>query len=209
MGKIKYYISRLLNRRPASVMNSFIDKRASVGNGAQIVNSYIGAYSYVYNSKIINCKIGAFSSIAEECTIGGGSHPITWVSTSPVFYSGHNVLGINFSNNKYVEYKQTTIGNDVWIGSKCLIKGGVTIGNGAIVGMGSVVLHDIPPYEIWAGNPARKIRDRFNDEYKKLLDEVKWWEFSNDELMKNGIYFNNIEKFLKKLLWREQKDEQS
>ena len=139
---IKYVISRILNRRPVSVKNSKINKTASVGNGSQIVNSTIGRYSYIYGSKVIHTNIGSFCSIASDCVIGGGKHPTNWVSSSPVFYQGKNVLNRNFSKQKFDEYINTVIENDVWIGSKCLIKSGITIGNGAIIGMGSVVTHD-------------------------------------------------------------------
>ena len=56
------------------------------------------------------------------------------------------------------------VGDDVWIGAASVILSGVTIGRGAIVAAGSVVTKDIPPCEIWGGNPARKIRDRFDSE---------------------------------------------
>ena len=192
----RYMLARLLSRRPIAVRNSNIDKRASIGNGAQVVNSNIGKYTYVYESKVIDTDIGSFCSIAADCTIGGGSHPTDWVSSSPVFYRGNNVLNKNFSNNEYSEYRRTKIGNDVWIGSKCLIKGGVTIGNGAIVGMGSVVTHDIPPYEIWAGNPAKCIRKRFDEEVITKLLEIKWWNFDDELLETNGAHFNDVHNFI-------------
>lgn len=197
IDKIRYMFSRAISRKPSAKKNSKIDKTAAVGNGAQIVNSTIGRYTYIYESKLINTDVGSFCSIAADCTIGGGSHPTNWVSTSPVFYSGKNSLKKNFSVNVYDEFKKTIIENDVWIGSKCLIKSGVKIGNGAIVGMGSVVTHDIPPYEIWAGNPARKISNRFSDDITKELCKNKWWEMDDKTLVKLGKYFNNPELFLK------------
>lgn len=189
--KIMYYGARLLNRRPASVYQSSIDKKAAVGNGAQIYNSSIGRYSYIYNSKVINAEVGQFCSIAEDCTIGGGAHPVNWVSTSPVFYTGKNSLKANFSNNSFDEYARTIIGNDVWIGSKCLVKGGVKIGDGAIVGMGSVVTHDIPPFEIWAGNPAKFIRKRFTEDVVEKIQDIKWWNWSENELKQFGDLFKD------------------
>lgn len=60
----------------------------------------------------------------------------------------------------------TIVGNDVWIGTNSIIVGGVKIGNGSIVAAGSVVTKDIPPCEIWGGNPAKRIRDRFSVEEK-------------------------------------------
>lgn len=196
VGKIQYYFARFLDRRPVAVYGSIVDKTASVGNGAQIYNSKIGRYTYVFNSKVINTDVGGFCSIAEDCTIGGGAHPISWISTSPAFYSGKNSLHVNFSENEFNEYLRTTIGNDVWIGSKCLVKGGVTIGDGAIIGMGSVVTHDVPPYEIWAGNPARLIRERFDAETVRKLLDLCWWNWDENKLRELGDTFSSPEDFL-------------
>jgi Acetyltransferase (isoleucine patch superfamily) len=55
----------------------------------------------------------------------------------------------------------TRIGNDVWIGYGATVLQGVTIHDGAIIAAGSVVTKDVEPYSIYAGNPARKIRNRF------------------------------------------------
>lgn len=73
--------------------------------------------------------------------------------------------------------KITTIGNDVWIGANAIIRQGITIGNGAIIGAGSIVTHDVPPYTIVYGSPARVQKQRF--ENKKLEEKVsksKYWE---------------------------------
>ncbi len=59
-------------------------------------------------------------------------------------------------------WKPTIIGNDVWVGYGAIILNGVTIGDGVIVAAGSVVVKDVPPYTIVAGNPARFLCDRFN-----------------------------------------------
>lgn len=197
LPNIKYILARLLSRRPAAIRGSVIDPRAAVGNGAVIVNSSVGKYSYIYDSGLIGTEMGAFCSIAGGCSIGGGKHPTDWVSSSPVFYKGKNVLKKNFSQNAFPEYAKTTIGNDVWIGSKCLIKGGVTIGDGAIIGMGSVVTHDVPPYEIWAGNPAKCIRKRFDDETIARLLELKWWDWEDEKLEKYGDHFRDPQALLK------------
>lgn len=52
------------------------------------------------------------------------------------------------------------IGNDVWIAASCVVVGGVTLGSGAVIGAGSVVLEDVPPGAIAVGNPARVVRYR-------------------------------------------------
>lgn len=194
--KLRYGLARVWNKKPCMIRNSYIHKKASVGNGAQFVDSTIGRYSYLWGTSAVKTDIGAFCSIAAGSSIGGGSHPTDWASSSPVFYKGKNVLKKNFSKNEYVEFRKTVIGNDVWIGSKCLIKGGVTIGDGAIIGMGSVVTKDVPPYEIWAGNPAKCIRKRFDDETIAALLASKWWELPDDELARCGELFDDPQKFL-------------
>lgn len=196
LDKIRYGIARLVSRRPSAIRGSVIDKKANIGNGAQIVNCNIGKYTYIHGASVVNAEIGAFCSIAAGSIIGGGSHPTDWVSSSPVFYKGRNVLRTNFSQNEYIEYKDTIIGNDVWIGSNCHIKGGLNIGHGAVIGMGSVVTKDVPPYEIWAGNPAHFIRKRFDDETIEKLLELKWWDLSEEKLKELGDEFNAPKRFI-------------
>ena len=196
MKSFRYILARALSRRPAAIRDSKIDETAKIGNGAQIVSCEIGKYTYLFESIAVHTKIGAFCSIAEGCIIGGGKHPTDWVSSSPVFYRGNNVLKKNFSQNEFTEYEKTVIGNDVWIGSNCLVKAGVRIGDGAIVGMGSVVTHDVPPYEIWAGNPAHCIRKRFDDQTIARLQKLNWWAWDDQKLQAYGDLFSDPEKLL-------------
>lgn len=69
------------------------------------------------------------------------------------------------------------IGNDVWIGLDATIMPGITIGDGAIIGAKSVVTHDVEPYTVVAGNPARVIKKRFDDEIIKRLLKIQWWNW--------------------------------
>ena len=85
---------------------------------------------------------------------------------------------------------------DVWIGAGVTVLSGITIGVGAVVGAGSVVTHDIPPYEIWAGNPAKKIRNRFDEETSKALLQTTWWEWSDEKIGKYSHLFDNPQKFI-------------
>ena len=90
------------------------------------------------------------------------------------------------------------IGNDCWIGSNVVITAKChSIGNGAVVGAGSIVTHDVEPYSVVAGNPARKIKKRFNDNEIDMLEKSKWYELTPDillrfyELKDNPIAFAN------------------
>ena len=77
---------------------------------------------------------------------------------------------------------KTRIGNDVWIGQNSTILPGVHIGDGAIIGLNSVVGSDVDPYTIVAGNPAKVIRKRFDNQLIKLLLKLKWWDKSVQEI---------------------------
>lgn len=182
------------------IIDSDINKKAAILNGCRVYYSKIDKYSYVgRNSVVINAKIGKFTSIANNCNIGLASHNMEWISTSPTFYSGNNCLKKNFANIKYEEYKKTKIGNDVWIGANVLIKSGINIGDGAIIGAGSIVTKDVPPYAIYAGNPAKLIRYRYaENEIKKLID-TKWWDYDEKSLYSLDINTNDINEILEKL----------
>lgn len=183
-----------------AIRNSVVDKTSKIEAGTTFINSNMDRYSFCgYNCKIINCRIGAFCSIADDVYIGGARHPMEWASTSPVFYEGRDSVKQKFSTFKRAEEPGTVIGNDVWIGDRTLIKSGVNIGNGAVIGMGSVVTKDIGAYEIWAGNPARFIRKRFTDEIIEKLENSKWWDRDDDDLEKAAQFVRDPEEFVNQL----------
>lgn len=127
--------------------------------------------------------IGKFCQIAAgvEFVMNGANHQMNTVSTFP-FYAleGWNM---NPPDVKDLQLKgDTVIGNDVWIGQNAVILPGVHIGDGVIIGASSVVGSDVPPYTIVAGNPAKEIRKRFDDELIQLLLEFKWWDKSIEEI---------------------------
>ncbi|HAT4204379.1 CatB-related O-acetyltransferase [Clostridium perfringens] len=177
----------------AIIQSSKINKNSAISSGVKFYRSSIDKYSYIgRNSFIIDTEIGKFCSIAPGCNIGGTGHPIEWVSTSSVFHKWENILKKNFSRHEYDIFSKTRIGNDVWIATNSMIKAGVSISDGAIIGMGSVVTKNVGPYEIWAGNPAKCIRKRFDDETIKLLLDMKWWDLSDEDLTEKAKYFNNV-----------------
>ena len=185
---IKYYFLKLCQKvfSQPLIRSSTISRKSSIWNDSSIINCSIDDYSYISDhTSIYFTKIGKFCSIASYCSIGGASHPVDFASTSPVFLEGRNALGVNLAKCKYKPYKETIIGNDVWIGARCCIKSGFRIADGAVVGMGAVVVKDIGPYEIWAGNPAHFIRKRFPDETISKLLQSKWWNLP-PRILKNA-----------------------
>lgn len=167
-----------------------VDKTAAICSGVRFYRGKIGKYSYIGNNSFVSdTDIGCFTSISTDCYIGGTSHPTDWVSTSPVFHKWENIMKKNFARHEFEIFKRTTIGNDVWIGNRVMIKAGVKIADGAVIGMGSIVTKDIGPYEIWAGNPARLIRKRFDDETIDAFEKMKWWEWDDNTIEKYADKF--------------------
>ena len=193
-----YYFSYVKFKifNPKRIKNTRFGKKTFIGNGSHVVNSELGDFSYIaYNTKCYNTRIGNYCSIGSDCVIGGAEHPLTSISSSPVFYDKKNPCKVYFGNWKWDSFsKETIIGNDVWIGDHSLIKAGLSIGNGSVVGMGSVVTKNIPPYEVWAGNPAKFIKRRFNEEIVADLMNSNWWvKEPDDNLIK---YINDSKGYI-------------
>ncbi len=127
--------------------------------------------------------IGKFCQIATgvEFVMNGANHQMNAVSTFPFYI----FEGWDEEIPPAVDMPlkgDTIVGNDVWIGQNATILPGVHIGDGAIIGLNSVVGHDIPPYTIVAGNPARELRKRFDDELIQMMLRLKWWDRSLEEI---------------------------
>ncbi|MBO9552016.1 CatB-related O-acetyltransferase [Pseudomonas sp.] len=196
---IGYLISRVLKKaRGSALIDSEVPRSSKVESGSTLFSTTFGAHSFCgYDCTFIKTSVGSFCSIASNVVVGGARHPIEYVSTSPVFLAHKESIKKKFAKHDYRWEPSTVIGHDVWIGEGVLIKGGVTIGTGAVIGMGSVVTKDVPPYAIYAGNPARLIRYRFSKPIIEGLLNSKWWEYSEDQLRAAAEHFTDPEAFLK------------
>jgi acetyltransferase-like isoleucine patch superfamily enzyme len=198
---IEYYLSKIFKKlRLKSIFNSEIHFTSKIESGTNVVNVKMDKYSFCgYDCELINCHIGSFCSIANGVIIGGANHPTNWVSTSPVFYKGTDSVKKKFSEHLRELDRLTIVENDVWIGSRVIIKQGVRIGTGAVIGMGSVVTKDVEPYSIVVGTPAKMIRKRFDDSTIKMLLDSKWWELNEASLTAISKYIKSPDEFLKNL----------
>ena len=133
--------------------------------------------------------IGKFCSIATgvKFMMGGTQgHNYEWIASYPLDFLEEDFDGYNKVAPKAHKLKgDTVIGNDVWIGAEAMIMPGVKISDGAVIGARSLVTKDIGPYEIWGGNPAKLIKKRFCDEDIEKLLQIKWWDWSLDEIKAN------------------------
>jgi len=126
-------------------------------------------------------EIGAYCSLAAGVKIFlGGEHRTDWVTTYPFPALWKERAG-HFSGHPRTR-GNVIIGNDVWVGAEAVITSGVTIGDGAVVGMRSLVTRDVPPYTIVAGNPARPLRRRFDDAQIERLLEIAWWNWPEERI---------------------------
>lgn len=199
--KISYILAKLQKKiRGSSLKNSAIHRTSKIESGCNITNTQMQKHSFCgYDCEIADCNIGSFCSIANNVIIGGGMHPVDWVSTSPVFYKGRDSVKAKFSEHDRPAPKTTNIGHDVWIGQYAMIKQGVTIGTGAVVGMGSVVTKDVDPYSIVAGNPAREIKKRFSENIADRLLRSEWWTMDEKRLKEYACDVTHPEVFLHKI----------
>lgn len=143
--------------------------------------SHVTHHYDFYDDKLI---IGKFCQIAKgvEFVMNGANHQMNAASTYPFYIFRWNEETPPLSELPIKG--DTVVGNDVWIGQNATILPGVHIGDGAIIGCNSVVGRNVPPYTIVAGNPAKPIRKRFDDELINLLLAFKWWDKSVEEINK-------------------------
>lgn len=134
----------------------------------KIYDSEIGNYNYFGPNVIINnAKIDNYCSIAPNVVIGGMEHNFQVLSTSTSIFPDQ-------------QNKQTIIEDDVWIATNSVIKSGIRIGRGSVVGAHSLVLKDVPPFTIVAGSPAKVIKQRFKD--PKMQEFHMTIDFTNNPI---------------------------
>lgn len=128
--------------------------------------------------------IGSFCSIGTGVSFvmaGNQGHRHDWITSFPFFYMDEEPAFAD-AINAYQPAGDTVIGNDVWIGAEAMIMPGIKVGDGAVIGSRALVTKNVEPYTIVGGNPAKVIKQRFSDDEVEKLLEMKWWDWSQEQL---------------------------
>lgn len=143
-GKLKFLAANdpdpVLRRRALERLGAKIGKDAYINPGVRIVSDHPEEATLILGERVavapnvtFVCNSGPCSSrLREEC----------------VYVKDH-----------LVKRATITVGNDTWLGAGAILLPGVTVGSGCVIGAGAVVVKDCPPNTVWAGVPARQIRE--------------------------------------------------
>lgn len=173
-------------------MSKFLKRAARILSGKKsrdILPDYvsIGRGTYGVNRNTIQglspdapVNIGNFCSFGQETLIfSKADHALNLPSTFPLRTL---LLHPERGDQDAVTKGAVSIGHDVWVGARAMILSGVTIGNGAVIGAGTLVTKNVPPYAIFAGNPAQLVRYRFTEDQIEALQRIAWWDWPDTKI---------------------------
>lgn len=194
--KLKIFVEKVIKKIDGGEYWSISLRRIYRENYGMIIG--IGTYGVFKQEKYKYIEFGNYCSIARGLEYFPRNHPKNFSTMHPIFYNS----AMGFVKKSPIEYSKLYIGHDVWIGANVIITSKCNkIGNGAIIGAGSVVTKDVEPYTIVAGNPAKIIGKRFdNQEVIDLLEESKWYEMPLEELKKYSEYVEYPKEFAEKII---------
>ncbi|ALR20659.1 hypothetical protein ATN00_10450 [Sphingobium baderi] len=164
--------------------------------------SNCGAFSYLHSALGSGANVGRYCSIAPYSRLIGNELPLDRISTHPFACREYYTrwMGRTFEVEAEVPPFENTIRgplviqDDAWIGNATLLRGGVTIGYGAVVAAGAVVVRDVPPFAIVGGSPAKVIKYRFDEATIARILDMAWWRYHVRDLV--GLDVTDIHAFL-------------
>lgn len=174
------YLKRVINHPRISVGEfSYASNFVPQADWAGKLAPYLFPFS---KDKLV---IGKFCQFAHGVTFitSSADHPMAGFSTYPFRVFDPTTMSDYFD----LPFKDTVVENDVWIGHEATIMPGVTIGSGAIIATRAVVTKDVAPYSIVGGNPARVIKQRFDDSTIAALLAIKWWDWPLEKIERNLV----------------------
>lgn len=161
------------------------ENNVAINRRSYVNDSVIGKYSYAGINLTMNfTKLGRFCSLGRNVDVGGFDHDYRKVTTMPEFRM-NQLLNGGGKIPVAINHDLCEIGNDVWIAAGAQVLHKVKIGNGAVIGGGAVVTHDVPPYAIAVGIPAKVIGYRCSPEFIERLEKIEWWNWPDEVLREN------------------------
>ena len=154
-----------------------IEKRNLIRKAVIGDMTYTGA-----DTSIMWAEVGKYCCISRLVDIGGNEHNYHAASMMPDYRFNNKLRG---KLRKHPDEEVIIVGNDVWIGQGVSIarKEGLKIGDGAVLGTGSVIAKSVPPYAIAVGVPAKIIKYRFSDDIIDQLLTLRWWDWPKDRII--------------------------
>lgn len=186
------------------------ERPAWVFDPRRIKDCALGAFTYINGlatTSLYRCVVGRYAQIGEGTIVGPPEHPQDWFSSHPFAFTRRNELPNLYrmpdferlapDGSESVHYvgsvpSLTFIGHEAYVGAGSLVKRGVRIGNGAVVGACSVVTRDVPDYAIVVGSPARMLKLRFPENLVERFRELQWWRYDLAPF-KHRVDFSQVE----------------
>lgn len=187
--RIKRYLEKWISKKEKGYAYSGTIRKIYADN----YNIHIGygTYGGCFNRANIPAGVtfGNYCSIAPNVRILRANHPSSTFTSHPILYNP----AMNYVKQDKLKRTPLYIGHDVWIGANVAILPGVkNIGNGSMVGAGSILTKDVEPYSVVVGNPAKQIRKRFTDSTIEKLEKTKWWKLEFNDLIIKIDELNSI-----------------
>lgn len=201
-------MSRQLSRKPtvhdSAVLNDAeLGAYTEVGAMSYLEQTSFDDYSYCGQFCFFqNTRIGKFSNIAAMVRVGPTKHPIERPTLHHFTYRRHLYGFDDHDDVGFFDWRAdqiAAIGHDTWLGHGSIIMPGVSIGIGSVVGAGAVVTHDIPPYSVAVGVPARVVKRRFPPDVAEALLSISWWDWPH-EVIKERLsdFTGTVESFVRR-----------
>lgn len=183
----------------SSAKNCTFGAYVEVGDRCVLEESVLGDYTYCFGGNdVIYAELGKFNSLATGVRINPVQHPAHVRAAAHHFTYRCAHYGLGPDDASLIAWRRESrvvTGHDVWIGHNAVVMGGVSLGNGAVVGAGAVVTHDAAPYEIVGGVPARHIGWRYREEIIAALERIRWWDWDHGTLAARVRDFDDVEAF--------------
>lgn len=173
----------------STIERSVFEPNVVINRRSYVNDSTIGTYSYAGINTTINWSdIGRFCSIGRNVDIGGIDHDYHKITSM----LDNRIRQMMAGGGKYTQVRPKhdlcMIGSDVWIAAGAQVLHKVKVGDGAVIGAGAVVTHDVPPYAIVAGVPGKVIGLRCEEALCERLCQIKWWDWPSGAILENYQY---------------------